>query len=59
MILEELVKHLSSSSAPSERLGRTYFWGPLEVGAEGWSRVQTTEEGRMISAGTYRGALRL
>ncbi|ORY79734.1 hypothetical protein BCR35DRAFT_94231 [Leucosporidium creatinivorum] len=51
-ILEELVKHLSSSSAPSERLARSYYWGPLAAGAEGWSRVQTTEEGRMISAGT-------
>lgn len=51
LILEELVKYLSSATEESTSLRRTYYWGPLEKGA--WKKVQTTEEGRMISGGAF------
>ena len=54
-ILAELVKHLSAVSEPENKsLLRTYFWGPLDAGEQGWEKVQTREEGRMISGGEFR-----
>lgn len=59
LILEELVKHLSLAAEEHTSLRRTYFWGPLVSGEPGWEKLQTHEEGRMISGGEWKFTIEL